>query len=156
MIQCDIPGFGRVELENLLLDYNGTLACDGEPIAGVRECLEKLSDRLRIHVLTADTFGTVKNRLADYPCQVAVLPPGEQDKGKLDYLRALGASSTATIGNGANDALMLAEARIGIVVIQAEGAASKALLAADIVSTDIVSALELFLNPLRMTASLRS
>lgn len=155
MIKLDIPGFGKRELEHLVLDYNGTLACDGEPVRGVRECLEKLDERLDIHVLTADTFGTVKTKLAGYPCKVSVLPPGDQDRGKRDYVRSLGAGLTVSMGNGVNDAMMLEESALGVAVILAEGVSPKALFSADIVCRDIVSALDLLLNPLRITATLR-
>ena len=29
MIQVNIPGTGRVELKHIVLDFNGTMACDG-------------------------------------------------------------------------------------------------------------------------------
>jgi hypothetical protein len=29
MIEIDIPGYKKLQLKNLVLDYNGTLACDG-------------------------------------------------------------------------------------------------------------------------------
>jgi len=40
--------------------------------------------------------------------------------------------------------------------MQEEGAATPSLLAADVVCRDIVSALELLLHPLRLTATLRT
>jgi soluble P-type ATPase len=50
---------------------------------------------------------------------------------------------------------MLDSARLGIAVIEAEGGSSDAIAAADIVMRDIVSALELLLNPKRLIATLR-
>ena len=38
--EIEIPGFKRLFLANLVLDYNGTLACDGKVITGVGERLE--------------------------------------------------------------------------------------------------------------------
>ena len=52
--------------------------------------------------------------------------------------------------------MMLEEAALGIAVILGEGAARDTLDASDIVCTDILAALDLFRNPLRMTATLRS
>ena len=40
MIDISIPGFGPLRLECLVLDYNGTLACDGELLPGVRRVAE--------------------------------------------------------------------------------------------------------------------
>jgi soluble P-type ATPase len=51
---------------------------------------------------------------------------------------------------------MLRAARLGVAVIQAEGAAAQALAAADLVLPSIIDALELFQNPRRLVASLRA
>lgn len=60
------------------------------------------------------------------------------------------------IGNGRNDRLMLQHAVLGIGVIQTEGLAVEAMMAADVVTTDIAAALVLALNPLRLVATLRT
>ena len=77
-------------------------------------------------------------------------------RGKLDYVKRLGAARTACIGNGRNDRLMLKAAALGIAVLQGEGAAGVTLAAADIVMPAIAEALDLLTNPLRLIASLRS
>ncbi|MBN1547626.1 MAG: ATPase P [Syntrophaceae bacterium] len=156
MLIIDIPGYKEIRLEHLVLDYNGTLACDGDLISGVVERLMGLSDRLNIHVITADTFGTVASRLEDLPCSVTVLAKTDQDQGKLDFVRTLGAERTACIGNGRNDRLMLEAAALGIAVVEGEGCATVSLTAADIVCHGILSALDLLANSLRLTATLRS
>ena len=43
MIDIRIPGFKQVTVEHLVLDFNGTLACDGILAEGVRELLVRLS-----------------------------------------------------------------------------------------------------------------
>lgn len=156
MLVIDIPGFKELRLVHLVLDYNGTLACDGVLIDGVAERLVRLSENLNVHVVTADTFGDVKSRLKDLPCRVTVLPRDGQEKEKLAYVQALGSGGTVCIGNGRNDWLMLQEAILGIAVVEGEGAAALALAASDIVCSGILSALDLLLNPLRLTATLRS
>jgi soluble P-type ATPase len=156
MIEIDVPGYKHLKLAYLVLDYNGTLACDGELLPGVEAALIRLAEDLQVHVLTADTFGVVRERLTKVPCELTVLPKESQDQGKLEYVRKLGLENTACVGNGRNDRLMLREAVLGIAVILGEGAARETLEAADIVCTDILAALELFRNPLRMTATLRS
>ena len=60
MIRVEIPGYGVVEIKNLLLDYNGTLAVGGYVVAGVREMLGQLAKLVDIYVITADTFGSVQ------------------------------------------------------------------------------------------------
>lgn len=156
MIEIDVPGYKRLKLEHLVLDYNGTLACDGNLRKGVEQRLNALSGQLQIHVLTADTFGRVRSALSGVACQLSILPQENQPLGKLNYLQELEPDRTVCIGNGRNDRLMLQKAGLGIVVIQEEGAAVETLLAADVATTDILDALDLLTHPLRLVASLRS
>ena len=156
MIEVDIPGYRTLRLEHLVLDYNGTLAVDGEPLAGVTDALNNLAQSLEVHVLTADTFGKVQSRLDGLPFRLSVLAVENQDTGKLDYVKALGAERTVCMGNGRNDRLMLKEAALGVAVILDEGVAVETLNSADVVCTSILSALGLLTNPLRLTATLRS
>ncbi|OGP61486.1 MAG: ATPase P [Deltaproteobacteria bacterium RBG_13_49_15] len=156
MIEIKISGYRKLELKQLVLDYNGTLACDGELLGGVKEALTALSEQLTIHVITADTFGKVRSGMAGIPCHIHVFPVENQDTGKLEYIRKLNADHTVSIGNGRNDRMMLKGSALGIAVILNEGAAVETILAADVVCTDIVCALELLLHPLRLTATLRS
>ncbi|MHC4405791.1 MAG: HAD family hydrolase [Planctomycetota bacterium] len=156
MLSISIPGYKDLQLEHLVLDYNGTLACDGEIIDGVARALGVLAEDLQIHVLTADTFGKAKARLEGVPCELVILPRDDQHLGKRAYVEGLGPEKTAAVGNGRNDRLMLEAAALGIAVVQEEGAASQTILAADAVCPDILSAFGLLTNPLRLTATLRS
>ena len=156
MITVDIPGYKTLNLAHLVLDHNGTLAVDGILMPGVKDCLGKLADNLQIHVITADTFGRAQAQLEGVPCRLSILSAADQDIGKLEYIKGLGPESCVCIGNGRNDRLMLMRAELGIAVILDEGVAVASLQAADIVCRGIVPALELLLNPLRLTATLRS
>jgi len=156
MIEIDIPGFKILRLNHLVLDYNGTIACDGKLLSGVKEGLSALAEVLSIHVLTADTFGRARSFLDDIPCEVAVIADEYQEISKLTYVNEIGAQHSVCIGNGRNDRLMLKEAALGIAVILEEGAAIETLTAADVVCTGIGAALDLLRNPLRLTATLRS
>ena len=42
MIKTQIPGWGELAIENLILDFNGTIAKDGRVLDGVKELLEKI------------------------------------------------------------------------------------------------------------------
>ena len=155
MLEIKIPGDRKLQLKHMVLDYNGTIAFDGDLIEGVKENLEALADKLQIHILTADTFGKARPGLEGIKCQISILAPDAEDIGKLEYVKGLGSENTVCVGNGRNDRLMLKEAALGIAVILEEGAAVETLTAADIVCTNIVSALELLENPLRLIATLR-
>jgi soluble P-type ATPase len=155
MLTYDIPGTGKLQLDHLVLDYNGTLAVDGILLPGVAEGLTALAADLSIQVVTADTFGKAAQELEAIPCELAVLPPGAQDLAKRDFVDRLGADTCACVGNGRNDRLMLEAAGLGIAVILEEGAAGVTLIAADVVATSITAALDLLRNPLRLAATLR-
>jgi P-type E1-E2 ATPase len=156
MIAETIPGLGTLRIEHLVLDYNGTLAFDGRLLPGVPPRLRALARQLELHVVTADTFGSVRRAMRKVPCRVVVLGPTRQDAAKARYVRALGAGRTACIGNGRNDTGMLRAARLGIALVQREGAATAALRAADVAAPSIADALDLFLHPPRLKATLRS
>lgn len=155
MLEINIPGDRKLQLKHMVLDYNGTIACDGDLIAGVKENLVALADQLQIHILTADTFGKARSGLEGIKCELSIIDSNAQDVSKLEYVKRLGAENAVCVGNGRNDQLMLKEAALGIAVILEEGAAVAALKAADIVCTHIVAALELLTNPLRLMATLR-
>ena len=156
MLTYHIPGYKDIEVRHLVLDYNGTLALDGVLIPGVADRLKELSKSIKIHILTADTFGSVGKQTSAIPCKVAVLPEPDQDIGKFNYVTKLNPEFTVAIGNGRNDQLMLKAALLGIATIQGEGAAVETLSSADLVVNDILAALDLLLNPLRLIATLRS
>jgi P-type E1-E2 ATPase len=156
MIEIEIPGFRRLCLEHVVCDYNGTLALDGDLLSGVRESLDALAERMQVHVITADTFGLAKDRLAGLPVDVTIIPPESQDQAKLDFVSKLGAERVIAIGNGRNDCKMLSAAAVGVALIQREGACAKALMSADVVCADILDALELLHQPKRLIATLRS
>jgi soluble P-type ATPase len=155
MLVLDVPGRGQIQLSHLVLDLNGTLAVDGRVPESVARRLRVLSERLHLHVVTADTFGTAA-RLEGLGAQIHVLPPGDHVEAKAVFVRTLGAAATAAIGNGSNDALMLREAALGVAVVGREGAAGAVVRAAEIVVTRIQDALDLFVMPKRLIATLRT
>lgn len=155
MWTLDIPSHGVLELAHAVTDFNGTLACDGALLPGVAERVAQLAERMQVHVVTGDLHGTARQQLRNLPCAVSVLASFDQARQKCDYLLRLGARHTVAIGNGRNDRLMLGAAALGIAVLEAEGAAAPALLAATLVTRDIRAALDLLLFPRRLLASLR-
>ncbi len=154
-MRIDIPGFGTLRLEHLVLDYNGTIAVDGKLLRGVRARLARAARLLEVHVVTADTFGHVRSELRTVKCKLSILAPRGQARAKLAYVRKLGASRTACVGNGRNDCMMLHAAALGIAVVQEEGAAAESVRAADVVVSDVRDALELLLETRRLVATLR-
>jgi soluble P-type ATPase len=156
MIRIDIPGGEILELDHLVLDFNGTLALDGNILPGVKERLSELSRDLTVHIVTADTFGNVARLFAGTSLDIVILGPGEQDKAKQQVVRNLGPRTCVAMGNGKNDVLMLREAALGIGLIQEEGAFPGILTASDVICTNIRDGLDLLTHPLRLAATLRN
>jgi P-type E1-E2 ATPase len=155
MIELNIPGKGILQLEHLVSDVNGTLALDGQLPEGLARQVRNLRDRLTVHLLTADTHG--KQAIIDQQLglQAVRIQPGDEARQKADYVCRLGADRVVAMGQGANDALMLREAALGICILSREGVALETLQTADLLVPDVFAALELLDKPLRIVASLR-
>jgi soluble P-type ATPase len=155
MITIDIPGYKVLELKNAVFDYNGTLATDGGLNEHVREKLAVLADKLNVHILTADTFQTVRKEIQIPGIEISVIGSDQQTEQKAEFIKNLGCEHTAAIGNGANDILMLQNAALGICVIGNEGACSDSVTSCSITVYRSEDAIDLLLNPDRIKATLR-
>jgi soluble P-type ATPase len=156
MDTIDIPGFGQIAITHLVLDYNGTLAVDGSLVPGSALRIGSLAEHLTVVVLTADTFGMAAQELDGLPCEIRILPQtSDEARAKLAVINEFGAENCAAVGNGANDALMLEAARLGVAVIGHEGAAQATAASADMLVTSPLDAMDLLLKPLRLKAGLR-
>jgi len=155
VIEIAVPSGPVLELRYALVDFNGTLACDGQLIDGVAERLRALATHLAIHVATGNTTGTAPVVLAALPVELHVMPQEQQAAAKLALLEALGAQHVVAIGNGRNDREILTHAALAIAVIGSEGCAAQALAAADIACADIRDALDVLMTPARLVATLR-
>lgn len=155
MIAISVPGLGELRLSELVLDFNGTLACDGVLLPGVREALAGLSADLRIHVVTADTHGSAARELEGLPVSIEVLSADDQTAAKRAFAERLGPEGVVAVGNGRNDRALLEVARVGVAVVQVEGAAPASIASADVVVPTILDALALLRHPRRLVATLR-
>jgi len=156
MLELSIPGLGEYRLSHLVLDVNGTLACDGALLPEVAEKLGPIRDVLNVHLLSSDTHGrldAIAQQLGVPASRVRMGQPEAEQKAA--FVRQLNASSVVAIGNGANDVGMLKEAAIGIIILGPEGLAVDALTASDVAVGSIADALDLLIHPKRLTATLR-
>lgn len=142
-------------IKHLVLDYNGTIAKDGILKEELRSLLPLLAQKYTLHVITADTFGSVQAQLKDFDLTVKILKSADHTSEKETYIQELGKEHCVAFGNGNNDAKMLAKAVIGIAILGDEGCAKETLLACDIVCKSITEAVELLLYPKRVLATLR-
>ena len=152
-IRLERPGTVSLLLTHLLLDFNGTLALDGELLPGVAERILGISALLSVTVLTSDTFGTAAERLAGLPVEVRIVRSGWDKK---EFVASLSGGGIVAIGNGRNDIDMLRNADLGIAVMGGEGLAMELVQVAALVVARVEDALDVLLSPRRLTATLRS
>ncbi|MEJ2025513.1 MAG: HAD hydrolase family protein [Deltaproteobacteria bacterium] len=155
MLEVDVPGFGPLALAHLVSDFTGTLSVGGKLLPGVKKRLNQIAEFLQVQILTADTFGVVKDELEGVECRIRILSGGAHDQQKEQHVMDLGAENIVALGNGNNDRRMLKAAKVGIAVSEGEGCAVDALMAANIHVTHAVDALDLLLQPQRLKATLR-
>lgn len=150
-VRLEVPG-GPVAFRHLVLDFTGTLSLDGGLLPGVEERLRHLASELKITVLTADTFGTVRGAMRELPVEIQIIGDGKE---KADVVSSLGPGEVIAVGNGRNDIPMMKAAGLSVAVLGPEGSAGGLLTCADVVARDIRDALDLILHPLRLKATLR-
>ena len=155
MITYQIPGKGTLEIEHLVLDFNGTIAVDGILIDGVKERLDELVREVEISLVTADTNGSVHSECEKLPVSVHVIGKEDQLGEKKRYVQSLKSKGVVSIGNGVNDEWMFEESDLAIAILEKEGCATSTLLKSDIVVSSIRDALDLLLRKNRLVATLR-
>ena len=153
-MKIDIPGWGSVDIENIVIDLDGTMATDGKIPLEVKEKIGALSHLTKIYILTANTQGSANEEISGMKAELITVPNEDSKRGKLDFLKTLNLEMTVAIGNGSNDQLILKEAALGIAVLGDEGVSVSAIKSADIVVKNIQSALDLFLKPKRLITTL--
>jgi soluble P-type ATPase len=155
MIEIDIPGWGAIEVENIVLDMNGTIATDGRILPEAKERIETLSEIATIYILTADAYETADEEIRDLNLKLIKIAAKDSQKGKLEFLKTLELEKTVVVGNGSSDQLIMKEACLGIAVLGDEGMSMSTMKNSDLVVKSISDALDLFLKPKRLIATLR-
>ena len=156
MVSIDIPGKGKMNIENLVLDFNGTIAYDGNIKNGIREKIQRVHEMgINIYILTADTYHQAAEQVKDMPVTLEIFDVDNAALSKREIVNNIDSKLTMTIGNGNNDVEMFEESILSVAVIGDEGCAVKAIFAADIITNNIDDAIDLLLNPHRIKATLR-
>ncbi|MBT2683329.1 haloacid dehalogenase [Bacillus sp. ISL-37] len=153
MLALNIPGRGQFNINHLVLDFNGTIAFNGELIPGLAERIMLLSKDVEIHVITADTNGTVARQCSGLPVSVQILHSDGHTAEKGKFVSSF--DGAICMGNGANDEAMFEAADIAIALTGREGCATATLLKSDLMIENINDGLDLLLNPNRLIATLR-
>jgi soluble P-type ATPase len=157
VIRVERPGEVPLHLTHAILDFNGTLARDGDLEAPLVPLLGSLAQRVTCIILSADTYGTVDRAAKVLGIEALRVRSGDEKAKVLTDLRRSGdgAPGIVAVGNGRNDVGMFRVADLALAVAGPEGLSVAALLAADVVARSPAEALELLLHPARLTATLR-
>ena len=84
-MRIDIPGWGNIDIENIVIDLNGTIATDGRVPLDVKEKINSLSGQAKIYILTADTQGTANKEILGMNAELIKIPEVDSKHGKLDF-----------------------------------------------------------------------
>lgn len=150
----NVPGLGRLELETLILDLNGTISVRGRLVPGVSECLAKLKAlNYRIVLFTGNTRGDADSIAMELGIDWIQAKNTEE---KRDAAFKLDLGKCVSIGNGLIDLELMKAVKLRIVTLQAEGAHVQTLLNSDVVVPSINDALDMLIDPSILIATLRS
>lgn len=154
MPHYNIPGLGELELKTIILDLNGTLTVGGEIVDGVKERLQAIKKLgFKSIFFTGNTRGDADDIAKKLEIEWILAKDAIAKKTEAEKLEP---DTCVSIGNGLIDLELMKTVRLGIVTLQAEGVHVQTLLASDLVVPTINDALDLFIDPDRLVASLRS
>jgi soluble P-type ATPase len=160
VIKIAIPGFGPLVIHRVVTDYTGTHSYKGVVRRTVRTRLARLARLVEVHVITVDTFGTVRRELKGLPLELHFLKAStRQDRQKQRFVLRYEPQHLAAFGNGNIDRLMLKTVRdaggLAVAVDNGEGCAAAAARNANVIVNGSEHALDLLLEPEICKATLR-
>lgn len=155
MITIEIPGRETLTINQIVFDYNGTIAVDGILAPGLKERFRKLKEMAEVCVLTADTYGTVRKQCEPLGIAVQTFPRANAAECKEEIVNSM-SGGICCIGNGYNDMKMFAAAALRIAVLGKEGLYPGLLALSDVLVSSPEDALDLLLKPDRLRATLRT
>ena len=89
MISIKIPGWGDIDIENIVLDLNGTIATDGKIPPDVRDKVNALAEEAKVYILTADTQGTANEEMRNMNVEWAKVSDEGSTEAKMDFFKSL-------------------------------------------------------------------
>lgn len=155
-MEIDIPGRESINVKNIVLDYNGTIALDGKLLLEIESNIVHLSkEGIGIHILTADTHGTVQKQCEHLPASIKIFDKDNAIFHKGKIIDELGGETCISIGNGYNDGIMFEKSALGIIVLGQEGCSTESLMKAKILCRSIEDAFDMIIKKERLIATLR-
>ena len=94
-MKIEIPGGETLEIAYVVTDFNGTIAVDGVMKQTVRERIIKLSELVKIYVITSDAQGTAARELEGLPVELQIYNTENAGKCKRTVVDSLSGSAAA-------------------------------------------------------------
>jgi P-type E1-E2 ATPase len=155
VININVPGRCTYNIENIIFDYNGTIAVNGKISEATREKISLLCDMADVYVLTADTYGSAAKECEGLNLTLKTFPKDNAADYKLKAVEELGKDKTICFGNGYNDLKMFEAASISVAVLEKEGMCGSLMREATILVKSIDDGINLLLNTNALIATLR-
>lgn len=155
MLNIKIPGRLDYSIENIIFDFNGTIAANGKIESLVKEKISILCNMANVYVLTADTYGSAAKECHGLNLTLKTFPNDNAAYYKEKIVSELGKDKTICFGNGYNDIKMFEIAALSIAVLGKEGICSALIGKSDIMVKSIEDGINLLLNPNALIATLR-
>jgi len=151
----DIPGYRSLTIENVVMDFNGTIAVDGVMTKSVKERIIQIAKQFHVYIITSDTQGSAARELEGLPITLKIFDNPHASECKRKFVDELGGESCVCIGNGNNDKLMFQIASLSIGVLETEGFYAPILSDVDLLVKSSEDALDLLLDEKRLISGLR-
>lgn len=155
MININVPGRCLYSIENVVFDYNGTIAVNGMISSSIKEKIAILCELANVYVLTADTYGSAAQECEGLNVKLMTFPRDDAGDYKAKIVSNLGGNNTICFGNGYNDIKMFELSKISVAVLGDEGMCSGLVSVSNILVKSIEDGINLLLKPNRLIATLR-
>lgn len=147
------PNQENIEIENIVLDLNGTLSVSGIVSEKTKLQILKLKDLgYKIVLISGDIRGTAFDIAQSLDIELYL---GKSSEEKAEKMQALQPEKTAAIGNARIDIGTFKNAKLSIATLQAEGIHTAIIPYVDIIVPSINDALNLFIETQSLEATLR-
>lgn len=140
----NVQGVGKITIDTVIFDLNGTLAVNGKLVEGVKDRIERLKNEgFRVYVVSTDHRGNGKELADDLGIEFIY---AETTNDKEDFIREFDPEMVAAIGNARVDIGLFDYARISIATMQAEGIHAAIFRFVDIIVTSVNDAIDILLD----------
>lgn len=148
------PNKEIINIENIILDLNGTLAVNGQVSEKAKKLVVKLKQLgYKLILISGDIRGNAKTVAEELDLGLYL---GANSSEKAKQMKRFDKEKTAAIGNARIDIGTFENAKISIATLQSEGIHSGILNYVDLIVPSIEDALNLFIDVKSLEATLRT